>query len=202
MENTETDFQRFDLMAGLGGVYSFDDALFNLPDDAKVGLGGDFNAGLYRNLNPNFAIGPRVNAYINAFSYIRDDGTGLQDSLTYLFTAYNVGVSARYIFYRGKIQPYFNTLVNLSFGGAKQTSVTSVLDTDSPMYVGITAGGGPGLMIRFGRHFGLALEGIFLFGTARWEKIPAPNSSDDKFNPGFAGATANFVFLWGKKDRN
>jgi hypothetical protein len=62
-------------------------------------------------------------------------------------------------------------------------------------YEGFTAGGGGGVRFPISEKVALSIEGIAIFGSAKWKHPPFKNSSSDKYNPSTIVALANFSFL-------
>jgi hypothetical protein len=185
------DHPKNEIWLGVGGASSSEKSVFNVPNDIASVPEGAVSLGFLHNLNARHAIGFHLYGAFETTPEIPLQGASGSQPVRFDLSSSNFGVRYRYAFARRTLVPYLFAGANAS-GALIESSATP----DVFAY-GVSGCVGPGLGVRLGRHFMLSAEGIASFGKARWEKLPAANSSSTDFDPSLLAGTINLSVVWG-----
>jgi len=186
-----THYPTNEVWFGVGGAGAFEKNLFNVPDDIRSTPEAAFSLGYMQNLDARRAVGFHIYGAGETTPFVQLQGPSGSQLVRFDLVTVNLGLRYRHTFLRSRFAPYL-------FAGVGAASGTLSSDaTGDDVSQGFSACVGPGASVRLGRHFMLSAEGIGSFGAAKWEKLPAANSSGRKFNPSLVAGTINLSFVWG-----
>jgi len=183
------DHPQNEIWLGFGGASSSEKSVFNVPNDIASVPEGAVSLGFLHNLNARHAIGFHLYGAFENTPEIMFQGAS--QSARFDLTSSNFGMRYRYAFAHRTLVPYLFAGAN-AVGASVQSSATAEV-----FAYGVSGCVGPGLGVRLGRHFMLSAEGVASFGKARWEKLPAANSSSTDFDPSLLAGTINLSVVWG-----
>jgi hypothetical protein len=189
----DSDIPKYESSLGIGGAKSFEDHVFRLPGDSPSTPTVFLDLGLRENFQETLAFGVHVYGVTEKteeFNVVVV-GQSLPQAARFTLNVAHVGLDVRYQVEMGAVRPYLVLAINYVTGTAKDPS------TESLTLSGVSFGGGPGVQYDFNRHIAVAVEGLYLTGTASWNQVPFANSSSDSFDPSLAAGAAMFVYRWG-----
>jgi hypothetical protein len=191
-QTTEPGFHRHEISLGTGYMHGFEKDIYNIPYDEPVGDALGITFGYCYYFNERIGLGIRVFGYQSGGSIFLP---GVY-YITSILDAINFDAELRYVFNRGKFEPYCLFVIGPTTGG---TYYEDPHGSSSVHFSGINAGAGVGFKYRFGNHWKLSAELVGDIGKSSWEYLPYVNSYSRDFNSSMAGLLISISYLWGFK---
>ena len=183
-------FMANEISMGVGAAYSPEKDIFNVQDDVAAGTNVGVSIAYLRNLDEQFAVGINFYGYFKSIDNVQITSNGISKAYTLEVSTMNIGAECRYMFSTEKLRPYAMALLSYATGNLSNDELGSLRIN------GISGGGGIGADLSLGSNWGLALEGIASFGSAKWAQLPFSNSTSDDFNPTMYMGHLRVTYLW------
>ncbi|MDI6803162.1 MAG: hypothetical protein QME58_04860 [Bacteroidota bacterium] len=193
---TTDEFKIHQVEFGLGGAKSFEKNPFNLTSgETDVSPDVAINFGYYYHHTEDIALCFRMYGFVASTpKYVVTTVDGRTLETEFDISLFNIGIGGKYIFSRGRIQPYGFLLLNLVSGTMESSSDKSLGTLN---LIGFSFGGGAGVNYMISQNIGISIEATGSSGLANWKQKPFINSTGKDFNPSMLGILLNASYYFG-----